>query len=102
MDDVYDDSDELKDIPSKGQADLLIDQFLERFSNPHDNWTVAGRIPKKRKGITKLNLRQAKDNFGRSAAQKLTWLYNHGYRARFINGAMYATKKNAKIKINDT
>lgn len=102
MDNVYDDSDEVRDIPSKEQADILIDQFLERFKNPYDNWNVVGRIKEKAKSITKTNLRKGKDKFGRSSAQRLTYLYNHGYRARIVNGKSYAVKGGAKVKINDT
>jgi len=102
MDNVYDDSDEVRDIPSKEQADILIDQFLERFKNPYDNWDIVGRIKEKARNITKTNLRKGKDNFGRNSVQRLTYLYNHGYRARIVNGKPYAVKGGAKVKINYT
>jgi hypothetical protein len=102
MDDVYDDSEELRDIPSRGQVDLLIDQFLERFKNPYENWNVVGKIKEKAKNITKTNLRTGRDSFGRSSAQRLVYLYNHGYRARIVNNKPYAVKRSAKVKINDT
>jgi len=75
---------------------------LERFENPYENWNVVGRIKKKAKTITRTNLRKGKDKFGRSSAQRLSYLYNHGYRARVVNGIPYAIKGSAKIKINNT
>lgn len=98
LDNAYEEDDPRKTPISQGQAEQLLNEFLEQYS-PENRLDIARQIKKAKRGITKLLLGRKKGKLFGSMAQRISLLHNNGYTFRNIRGEWCAVKGSAKVKL---
>lgn len=96
LDNAYEEDNLARTPISEAQADELLDQFLQQYSD-ENKLDIARPIKKTKRGITKLILRRKKGKLYGNMAQRISLLHNNGYTFRNVRGQWCAVKGPAKV-----
>lgn len=102
MEDPYEQDMEQYTPISAHQSEQLFDKFIGLSTSDTPLYKLGRSLSKKAKSLTKKQLLQQKDRFGRNVAQKISLLYNNNYRFREFDGKYYAIKDGKAERLTRT